>query len=187
MSVAKGHVSFNVTRMNKIKRKRFLRRVFMRYYYERTIRISNFIISAIPALSRDENYLTIKQLCRLFHSDLFTCTMMKSFADEETDSATYLKEVIEKYEMLPIADNAIIYIARGYEYDFVEDDGITHHVLRDEEGELIETISEKIDDHKTYGIVDVIIDVVPELGHQTLISVAGYKSDNPISYDIDQL
>ena len=64
---------------------------------------------------------------------------------------------------------------------------ITHHVLRDEEGELIETISEKIDDYKTYGIVDVIIDVVPELGHQTLISVAGYKSDNPISYDIDQL
>ena len=187
MSVAKRYVSYSDTRMNKIKRKMLFRREFMGNYYERLIHISDFIIRGIHALSREGNYLTIKQLCRLFHSDLFTCTMMESFADEETDSATYLKEVIEKYEMLPIADNAIIYIARGYEYDFVEDDGITHHVLRDEEGELIETISEKIDDHKTYGIVDVIIDVVPELGHQTLISVAGYKSDNPISYDIDQL
>ena len=114
MSVAKRHVSFDDTRMNKIKRKRLFRRVFMRYYYESMIHIGDFVISAIPALSREDNYITIKQLCRLFRSDLFACTTLGSFADEKTDSATYLKELIEKYEMLPKSDNAIIYIARGY-------------------------------------------------------------------------
>ena len=185
--VTKRHVSFNDTRLNKIKRKGLFRRAFMGYYYECLIHISDFIISVIPALSREGNYITIRQLCRLFRSDLFAYTTLESFADEETDSAMYLKELIEKYEMLPKSDNAIIYIARGYEYHFVEEDGITHHVLRDEESELIETISEKIDDHKTYGIVDIIIDVVPKLGHQTLISIVGYNSDNPITYDTEQL
>lgn len=185
--VTKRYVSFDDTRMNKIKRKRLFRRVFMRYYYESMIHIGDFVISAIPALSREDNYITIKQLCRLFRSDLFACTTLGSFADEKMDSATYLKELIEKYEMFPKSDNAIIYIARGYEYHFIEEDGITHHVLRDEESELVESISEKIDDHKTYGIVDIIIDVVPKLGHQTLISVVGYKSDNPITYDTEQL
>ena len=182
-SLAKRYFSYSDTRMNKIKRKRLFRRKFMVYYYKRLIHISDFIINAIPALSREDNYVTIKQLCRLFRSDLIAYTTLESFADEETDSATYLKELIEKYEMLPITDNAIIYIARGYEYDSKEENGITN--LRDEESELVETISEKIDDHKTYGIVDVIIDVVPKLGHQTMITFVGYNSDNPITYEVN--
>ena len=116
--VTKRHVSFNDTRLNKIKRKGLFRRAFMGYYYECLIHISDFIISVIPALSREDNYIMIKQLSRLFRSDLFAYTTLESFADEETDSAMYLKELIEKYEMLPKSDNAIIYIARGYEYHF---------------------------------------------------------------------
>ncbi len=86
--------------------------------------------------------------------------------------------------MLPESQNHIIYIARGYDYDFEEEDGITHHALRSTEYELMNTICEKLDAQETGGTIDIIIGVEPELGSQTLLKVVGYNSDRPITYDI---
>lgn len=170
--------------LNRPKRNRLMRQAFLEKYYERMENISQFILKVAPQLSHINNYVKINQLCRLFNSDLFGITTIKSVADKNTDSTTYLKELIAKYDMLPETKNYIIYIARGYDYDLELDDGITHEALRPTEYELMNTICKKIDAHETGGTIDLIIGVEPKLGNQTLLTFVGYNSDNPITSDI---
>ena len=151
---------------------------------ERMEHISRFILKVAPHLSHINNYIKIDQLRRLYSSDLFGITTIKSVADSNTDSATYLNGLIAKYDMLPETKHYIIYIARGYDYDLELDDGITHEALRPAEYELMNTIYEKIDGKVTGGTVDLIIGIEPELGHQTLLTIVGYNSEQPITYDI---
>jgi hypothetical protein len=80
-------------------------------------------VGVAPHLSHINNYIKINQLCRLFNSELFGITTIESVADMNTDSATYLNELIAKYDMLPETQNYIIYLARGYDYDLELDDG----------------------------------------------------------------
>ena len=170
-------------RLNGPKRKRLIRQAFLEKYYERMQNISQFILKVAPHLSHINNYVKINQLCRLFNSELFGITIIESVAEKNKDSATYLKELIAKYDMLPEAQNHIIYIARGYDYDLELDDGITHEALRPAEYELMNTIYEKIDGKETGGIIDLIIGVEPQLGHQTHLTIVGYNSEKPITYD----
>lgn len=172
------------THLNKPKRKRLIRQAFREKYYERLVCISRFILKVAPHLSHINNYIKIYQLCRLYDSDLFGITTIESVADNNTDSATYLNELFTKYDMMPETQNYIIYIARGYDYDLELDDGITHEALRPAEYELMNTIYEKIDGKETGGTIDLIIGVEPQLGHQTHLTIVGYNSEKPITYDI---
>lgn len=171
-------------RLNGPKRKRLLRQAYLEKYYERMECISRYILKVAPQLSHINNYVKISQLCKLFNSELFGITTIESVADMNTDSATYLKELISKYDMLPETQNYIIYIARGYDYELELDDGITHEALRPAEYELMNSIYEKIDGKEAGGTIDLIIGVEPELGHQTLLNIVGYNSEKPITYDI---
>lgn len=171
-------------RLNGPKRKRLIRQAFLEKYYERIERISRYVLKVAPYLSHINNYIKINQLCRLFNSELFGITTIESVADMNTDSATYLNELIAKYDMLPETKNYIIYLARGYDYDLELDDGITHEALRPTEYELMNTICDKLEAQETGGTIDLIIGVEPELGHQTLLNIVGYNSEKPITYDI---
>ncbi len=92
-----------------------MRQAFLEKYYERMQNISQFILKVAPHLSHINNYVKISHLCRLFNSERFGIITIESVAEKNKDSATYLKELIAKYDMLPKAQNHIIYIARGYD------------------------------------------------------------------------
>lgn len=173
-------------RLNRPKRKRIIRQAFLEKYYERMQNISQFILKVAPHLSHINNYVKISHLCRLFNSERFGITTIESVAEKNKDSATYLKELIAKYDMLPKAQNHIIYIARGYDYDLELDDGITHEALRPTEYELMNTICERLGEDEIGGTIDLIIGVEPELGYQTLLTIVSYYADKPITYDINE-
>ena len=162
-----------------------MRQAFLEKYYERMQNISQFILKVAPHLSHINNYVKISHLCRLFNSERFGITTIESVAEKNKDSATYLKELIAKYDMLPKAQNHIIYIARGYDYDLELDDGITHEALRPTEYELMNTICERLGEDEIGGTIDLIIGVEPELGYQTLLTIVSYYADKPITYDIN--
>lgn len=56
--------------------------------------------------------------------------------------------------------------------------------MRPAEYELMNSIYEKIDGKVTGGTIDLIIGIEPELAHQTLLTIVGYNSEKPITYDI---
>ena len=86
-----------------------------------------------------------------------------------TDSATYLLSLIRKNDLLPKANNVVVYMARGYEYNHAYDD------LRKEERGLYDTVCKIVGQKGNIGSGDLIIDVIPELGRQTLIWVVAYN------------
>ena len=109
--------------INKIKRKRMFRREFMGHYYERMMNISRFIVQAIPALKDERNNMSIRQLCGLFHSDLFSSEVFASFADEKTNGARYLCELFEEYGVEPRLDRIVIVLSIGeYHLELTEDE-----------------------------------------------------------------
>lgn len=77
-------------------------------------------------------------MLNLYKSKSFCVTEILSDADEATDSAT----LIRKNDLLPKANNVVLYMARGYEYDRIGNDGITHDALRTEERQLYDAICE---------------------------------------------
>ena len=81
-------------------------------------------------------------MLNLYKSKSFSVTEILSDADEATESATYLLSLIRKNDLLPKANNVVLYIARGYEYDRIGNDGITHDALRTEERQLYDAICE---------------------------------------------
>lgn len=169
---------------NKAKRKGLLRKAFLEKYYERMRNISENIVSFIPDLSREGNYINMKHLCRLFYSDLFATIHIQSYADENTDGATYLRNLFSKYDMLPAMDHVLVYIQRGSKKNDIQDDSTTSGILRPEEKELFETISKKVCCKGNHATSDYIIGVNPKLGHQTFVNIIGYNADKPITFDI---
>lgn len=162
-------------RANGTKRKSLFRLHFMDEYYQRMMHISNFIVKSIPALSFGRNYLSVEELCGLFKSDLFGTVLIPSYAEENEDSATYLLRLIRNYDMLPKANNVVLYMARGHEYDVLAEDGVTHQYIRNEERQLYNAVCEIVGQAENVGTGDLIVDVIPELGRQTLIWVAAYN------------
>lgn len=151
--------------VNRTKRKRLFRQAFMETYYDRMEAISSFIVQVLPALSVGANSLTIGQLCKLFFSSKFATTVIQSYADETSDAASYMSDLISKYDMLPHGKNAIIYLVTGLSRD-------NPSVLNPEENELLKIIVDKvITATERKGTVDLILDNNPVLCHQIEITV----------------
>ena len=150
--------------MNKTKRKRLFRREFMAHYYERMMNISRFIVQAIPALSDDRNNMNIKQLCGLFHSDLFSSEVFTSYADEKTSGARYLCDLLEKYDREPRLDRVVVVLTTG-EY---------HTEMTEDEKNLCEIL---VGDCKSS---DILLVTDPSLGKQVRINYATFNSEEPL-------
>ena len=141
------------------------RKDFMETYYDRMEAISSFIVQVLPALSVGANSLTIGQLCKLFFSSKFATTVIQSYADETSDAASYMSDLISKYDMLPHGKNAIIYLVTGLSRD-------NPSVLNPEENELLKIIVDKvITATERKGTVDLILDNNPVLCRQIEITV----------------
>ena len=161
----KKNVWYGDKHINKTKRKRLFRKDFMETYYDRMEAISSFIVQVLPALSVGANSLTIGQLCKLFFSSKFATTVIQSYADETSDAASYMSDLICKYDMLPHGENAIIYLVTGHSRDIPS-------VLNPEENELLKIIVDKvITATERKGTVDLILDNNPVLCRQIEITV----------------
>lgn len=162
---AKKDVGYGNKRANRTKRKRLFRHVFMEKYYERMVAIGNFITKVLPALSIEVNYLTISQLCNLFHSGTFASVTIQSYADKTTDASSYLTDLITRYDMLPQADNVIIYLAAGHPWN-------KPPLVNTNEDLLLTALRDKvITTEEIEGSVDIVFDYKPDLGNQIEITV----------------
>lgn len=165
IGIVKKNVWYGDKHINKTKRKRLFRKDFMETYYDRMEAISSFIVQVLPALSVGANSLTIGQLCKLFFSSKFATTVIQSYADETSDAASYMSDLISKYDMLPHGKNAIIYLVTGLSRD-------NPSVLNPEENELLKIIVDKvITATERKGTVDLILDNNPVLCRQIEITV----------------
>ena len=143
---------------------RMFRREFMGHYYERMMNISRFIVQAIPAMSDEKNTMSIKQLCGLFHADLFSSEVITSFADEKTNGARYLCELFEEYGVEPRLDRIVIVLSTG-EY---------HLELTEDEKNLCKIL---IGDCKSS---DILLATDTSLGRQVRINYATFNSEEPL-------
>ena len=150
--------------MNKIKKKRMFRREFMGYYYERMAAISRFIVQAIPALSDERNNMSLDQLCGLFQSDLFSPETITSYADENTNGAKYLCELLELEDINTRLDRMVVVLTTGE----------WHQELNEDEQRLCKLI---IGDRKSSNIL-VATDL--SLGRQVRIDYATFNSEYPL-------
>ena len=146
--------------MNKTKKKRLFRREFLGHYYERMMNISRFIVHAIPALSDERNSISIKQLCGLFHADLFSSEVITSFTDEKTGGAKYLCDLLEEYDRESRLDRIVVVLTTG-EY---------HQELSEDEKKLCRLL---VGDCKSS---DILLATDPSLGKQVRINYATFNS-----------
>lgn len=152
------------THMNRIKRKKWFRTEFMEHYYERMSAISDFIVHTIPALNNAGNYMSVEQLCGLFHSDLFCSEEIMSFAPNSESGAKYLYDLLSSYDMIPKMDGIVVRLVIGTE----------HEVLTEDERQLCNILAEG----RKYS--DLILDNDTTLGNQVVISYAAYNAKNPL-------
>jgi hypothetical protein len=150
--------------MNKIKKKRMFRREFMGHYYERMAAISRFIVQAIPALKDERNNMSIEQLCGLFQSDLISPETITSYADEHTNGAKYLCELLELEDINTRLDRMVVVLTTGE----------WHQELNEDEQRLCKLI---IGDCKSSNIL-VATDL--SLGRQVRIDYATFNSEYPL-------
>ena len=150
--------------MNKIKRKKMFRREFMAHYYERMAAISRFIVQAIPALSDDRNNMSIEQLCGLFQSDLFSPETITSYADENTNGAKYLCELLELEDINTRLDRMVVVLTTGE----------WHQELTEDEQRLCKFL---IGNCKSS---DILVATDPSLGRQVRINYATFNSKEPL-------
>ena len=150
--------------MNKIKKKRMFRREFMGYYYERIAAISKFIVQAIPALSDERNNMSIEQLCGLFQSDLFSPETITSYADEKTNGARYLCDLLEMEDINIRLDRMVVVLTTGE----------WHQELNEDEQRLCKLL---IGNCKS---CDILVATDPSLGRQVRIDYATFNSKYPL-------
>ncbi len=153
------------TSMNKTKKKRMFRREFMAHYYKRMMNISRFIVQAIPALHDERNNMNIEQLCELFHSNLFSSETISSYADEKTNGAKYLSDLLEIEDIQPRLNRIVIVLTIGER----------HQELTEDELNLCKLL---IGDCKSS---DILLVTDPSLGRQVRIDYATYNLDYPLA------
>ena len=153
---------------NRQKRKKQFRREFMEQYYERMANISRFIVSAIPVLGNEMNYLTIEQLCGLFHSEDYYSEELESFADAGESGAGYLLELISKYKMIPDMDGIVVHLKTGENRD----------ILTEDERQLCNQLAKE----KMFS--DLIIENNTSLREKVILRYATYKHENNLLMDI---
>ena len=151
---------------NKTKRKRLFRKEFLGLYYERMLNISRFIVQAIPALNDERNNITIEQLCELFQSDLFSPETITSYADENTNGAKYLCELLEIEDINTRLDRMVVVLTTGdYHKELTEDEQCLCKLLI---GNCISS--------------DILLATDPSLGRQVRIDYATFNSKYPLVY-----
>ena len=150
--------------MNNIKKKRLFRREFMAHYYERMAAIGRFIVQAIPALSDERNNMSLDQLCGLFQSNLFSPETIMSYADENTNGAKYLCELLEMEDVNTRLDRMAVVLTTGE----------WHQELTDDEQRLCKLL---IGDCKSSHI---LVATDPSLGRQVRINYATFNSTEPL-------
>lgn len=161
----KKNVWYGDKHVNKTKRKRLFRQAFMETYDERMEAIGCFIVQVLPALSVEANSLALGQLCILFFSGRFATVTIQSYADGTTDAASYMADLVCKYDMLPHEKNAIVHLVTGHSWT-------NSSMLNPEENELLRTIADSVMTTKdNNGTVDLILDYNPDLGQQIQITV----------------
>ena len=137
----------------------------METYDERMEAIGCFIVQVLPALSVEANSLALGQLCKLFFSGRFATVTIQSYADGTTDAASYMADLVCKYDMLPHEKNAIVHLVTGHSWT-------NSSMLNPEENELLRTIADSVMTTKdNNGTVDLILDYNPDLGQQIQITV----------------
>ena len=135
-------------------------------YFKRMSDISDFIVKAIPAINdkANDNYLKTEDLCNLFQSELFYSEELTSFADEGTNGAKYLHDLILKYKMLPHFDRMIYILTTSEPIEtMTEDDLALQNVL--------------MDNCKSG---DIIFATDPSLGRQIRINYATFNTRYPL-------
>ncbi len=150
--------------MNKIKKKRMFRREFRGFYYERMAAISRFIVQAILALNDERNNMSIEQLCGLFQSDLISPETITSYADENSNGAKYLCELLEMEDLNTKLDRMVVVLTTGE----------WHKELTEDEQRLCKLL---IGNCKSSNIL-LVTD--PSLGRQVRIDYATFNSEYPL-------
>ena len=140
------------------------RREFMGHYYERMAAISRFIAQAIPALKDERNNMSLDQLCGLFQSDLFSPETITSYADENTNGAKYLCELLEMEDINTRLDRMVVVLTTGE----------WHQELTEDEQRLCKLL---IGDCKS---CDILVATDPSLGRQARINYATFNSKEPL-------
>ena len=140
------------------------RREFMGYYFERMAAISRFVVQAIPALKDERNNMSIEQLCGLFQSDLFSPETITSYADENTDGAKYICELLEMEDIDARLDRIVVVLTTG---DY-------HKELTEDEQHLCKLL---IGNCKSSYI---LLATDPSLGRQVRIDYATFNSKYPL-------
>ena len=149
---------------NNIKKKRLFRKEFLGLYYERMMNISRFIAQAIPALSDKRNNMNIEQLCCLFQSGLFSSETITSYADENTNGAKYLCELLEMEDINTRLDRMVVVLTTGeWRQELTEDEQCLCKLL--------------IGDCKSS---DILVATDPSLGRQVRIDYATFNSEYPL-------
>ena len=149
---------------NKIKRKKLFRRQFLWFYYERMMNIAGFIVQAIPALDDERNNMSIGQLCDLFLSDLFCTEIVTSYADENSNGAKYLCELLEMEDINTRLDRMVVVLTTGE----------WHKELTEDEQHMCKLL---IGNCKSS---DILLATDPSLGRQVRINYAAFNSNNPL-------
>ena len=151
-------------KMNKIKKKRMFRKEFRGYYYERMAAISKFIVQTIPALNDERNNMSMDQLCGLFQSDLFSPETITSYADENTNGAQYLCELLEMEDVNTRLDRMVVILTTGE----------WHQELTEDEQHLCKLL---VGNCKS---CDILVATDPSLGRQVRINYATFNSEHPL-------
>ena len=134
---------------------------FMAHYCEGMAAISRFIVQAIPALSDGRNNMSLDQLCGLFQSDLFSPETITSYADENTNGAKYLCELLEIEDINTRLDRMVVVLTTGE----------WHQELTEDEQRLCKLL---IGNCKSSNI---LLATDPSLGRQVRINYATFNSD----------
>ncbi len=149
---------------NKIKRKKLFRRQFLWFYYERMMNIAGFIVQAIPALGDERNDMSIGQLCDLFQSDQFCTETVTSYADEHSNGAEYLCELLEMEDLHTRLDKIVAFLTTGER----------HQEMTEDEQRLCKLL---VGDCK---YSDILLATDPSLGRQVRITYATFNSQYPL-------
>lgn len=126
--------------------------------------ISRFIARVIPALSDDRNNMTIEQLCGLFQSDLFSPETITSYADEHSNGAKYLCELLEMEDINTRLDRMVVVLTTGE----------WHQELTEDVQRLCKLL---IVNCKSS---DILLATDPSLGRQVRINYATFNSGYPL-------
>ena len=89
----------------------------MQGYWNRISMIAEFVANNLPD-ETDIINLPIEDLCKLFYANHFIEYKYKSYCDDESIRAEYLKELIDKYKAFEcgILDNGIIVLSSSKDY-----------------------------------------------------------------------